>query len=142
MNMGHASLTRSSRTQTKGLYNVKRSGSGRYRSRKKGSTKRGGTSRGGMRQNQLQNSGGALGCIVGIFALGGIIAIGFIILYFLLIAALLLVAYAYYKANKELDPDQAERMASLLYSDSSEKNTAHGRFIWTERKVLRHCRTK
>ena len=56
-----------------------------------------------------------------VLVLGGIIAIGAIILYLVIIAALLFVAYTYYKANKTLNPDQVERLASILYADDPNK---------------------
>ena len=66
-------------------------------------------------------SSGSRGVLGAVVVLGGIIAIGAIILYLVIIAALLFVAYTYYKANKTLNPDQVERLASILYADDPNK---------------------
>ncbi len=106
--IGHGHVTKSVKTPVKGLY---------YSSTSKAKSGRGKT----PNKKSGKQSGGVPGLIGGIIALIGIIAVGAILLYILLIVALLLIAYVYYKANTEFDPDQVERLASILYVDEPEK---------------------
>lgn len=106
--VGHGRVTNSVRTPVKGLY---------YSSTK--STK--GKSARSKNRTGSKSSAGILGIIGALLALGGIITIGAIILYLVIIAALLFVAYTYYKANKTLNPDQVERLGSILYTDNPNK---------------------
>ena len=106
--IGHGRVTNSVRTPVKGLYysSTKSTNRKRERSRNRAGSK---------------SSVGIFGAIGVLLALGGIIAIGAIILYLAIIAALLFVAYTYYEANKTLNPDQVERIGSILYSDEPDK---------------------
>ena len=106
--VGHGRVTNSVRTPVKGLY---------YSSTK--STK--GRSARSKNRTGSKSSPGILGIIGALIALGGIITIGAIILYLVIIAALLFVAYTYYKASKTLNPDQIERLGSILYADNPNK---------------------
>lgn len=108
--IGHGRVTRSVRTPVKGLYYSSTTRTKEGNSRKVNSNRKTG-----------KQGGGIFGWIVALFALCGIFAIGAILLYVLIITALLLTAYIYYKANTELDPDQVERLASILYIDEPEK---------------------
>ena len=106
--VGHGRVTNSVRTPIKGLY---------YSSTK---SMKGNKARAKSRTGP-NSSPGILGVFGAVLVLGGIIAIGAIILYLVIIAALLFVAYTYYKANKTLNPDQVERLASILYADDPNK---------------------
>lgn len=106
--IGHGRVTDSVRTPVKGLYYSSTKSTKGKRARQKNRT-------------GSKSSAGTLGVIGALLALGGIIAIGAIILYLVIIAALLFVAYTYYKANKTLNPDQVERIGSILYSDEPDK---------------------
>lgn len=106
--VGHGRVTNSVRTPVKGLY---------YSSTKSTRGKR--VSAGN--KARTKSSGGILGIVGAFLALSGVFAIGVIILYLLIIAALLFVAYTYYKANKTLNPDQVERLGSILYADEPDK---------------------
>ena len=125
--VGHGRVTRSVRTPVKGLYysSTTRTKSGNsktvYNNRKTG-----------------KQGGGIIGWIVALFALCGILAIGVMLLYVLIIAALLLTAYIYYKANTELDPDQVERLASILYTNEPEKKYGPVRVYMNTKSALKN----
>lgn len=106
--VGHGRVTNSVRTPVKGLY---------YSSTKSTRGKR--VSAGN--KARTKSSGGILGIVGAFLALCGVFAIGVIILYLVITAALLFVAYTYYKANKTLNPDQVERLGSILYADEPDK---------------------
>ena len=106
--IGHGRVTNSVRTPIKGLY---------YSSTK---SMKGNKARAKSRTGP-NSSPGILGVFGAVLVLGGIIAIGAIIFYLVIIAALLFVAYTYYKANKTLNPDQVERIGSILYADEPDK---------------------
>ncbi len=112
--IGHGRVTNSVRTPIKGLYY---SSTKSTKGRKKRTTSRG----------ESSSFGGIVGLVGALFALVGIIALGMIILYLAIIAGLLYIAITYYKANKTLNPDQVERLGSILYLD--EPNKKYG--AWT-----------
>lgn len=112
--IGHGRVTNSVRTPVKGLYYSSTKSTRRRTARAK-------------KRGESSSSAGIFGIFGALFAFIGILAIGVIILYFAIIAGLLFVAYTYYKANKSLNPDQVERLGSILYAD--EPNKKYG--AWT-----------
>ena len=121
--VGHGRVTNSVRTPVKGLYYSKT----RYTKRSRTGTR----SKAGSK-----SSSGILGFIGALLAFGGIIAIGAVILYLAIIAALLFVAYTYYKANKTLNPDQVERLGSVLYIDEPDRKYSAWKVYLKSRSMM------
>ncbi len=72
-------------------------------------------------KSQNNSATGCLGLIGLAIAFYLIIAIGAIAISLAIIAGPLYIAYTYYKANTLLDPDQVERLASVIYQNEPNK---------------------
>ena len=123
--IGHGRVTNSVRTPVKGLYYSSTSSKGKK------------TSGTGKRGNVKSSGGGTLGCLGSLIALGGIIAVGVIILYLVIIAALIYIAVTYYKANKQLSPDQVERMGSIIYFNEPDKKYSAWTMYLRSKRLLK-----
>ena len=122
---GHGRVTNSVRTPIKGLYYSKTT------------SKRNVRKSSAQRKGNAGSSGGVIGFLMALIALGGIIAIGLIILYLAVIAGLLFIAYTWYKANKSLTPDQVERMGSIIYPDEPDKKFGPWTMYLKNRSMLK-----
>jgi hypothetical protein len=130
-NIGHKRVTNTVRTPVKGLSFSSRK-SLRTKSRK-GSAKSLGR---GTRKN-TSSSGGLLGLLGGMTVFACIIAFGVVILYLAIIAVLICIAVTYYKANRSLDPDQVERLASIIYPDLPDKRYSAWKMYLKSRAMMK-----
>ena len=54
-----------------------------------------------------------------------------------IIAVLICIAVTYYKANRSLDPDQVERLASIIYPDLPDKRHSAWKMYLKSRAMMK-----